>query len=444
MAKLTDRACANTKPKASRDVLLGDGNGLYLRIRSGGSKVWIVDYLLQGKRKKVGVGNYDSNGGKAQTIDELLDGGILSLAQARMVASEWKKMRRAGRDAAAEREKKKADAVIKEKAESDQPTVDQAIDKFVAQHIDGKKSAHAVKYRLKRLSKHVGGMKIHEVTRKQIIDGLEIIAQGSRKGKPAKQLAGEVLTTAKRLWRFAESREWVSESKIERLKRADFDARPRKRDVVLSIDELAKIWQVLRDPIRCRADNVTSAALQLLILTGQRECEVCEAHWGEFDFNLAVWRIPADRTKAGRSHIVHLSSQALGILTTLLPKTGKCQHVFSSPKCIGQSIYGRSANNALLTLFKRGLLPDVTQCHVHDFRRTLITRLPELGFDPLIGNKIANHKLQGVLGHYNHAEHLSERKRALEDWAEWIERSVCMPVLAQDNSLNCLPPSKVS
>jgi len=241
MAKLTDRACTNTKPQSDRDVLLGDGEGLYLRVRPGGSRVWIVDYLIQGKRKKVSIGDYDSNGGKAQTIDGLLDENVLSLAQARMVAAEWKKLRRIGIDAAAERERKKADTIAQEKAEKEQPTVEQAIENFVVQHIDGKKSADAVRYRLNRLAIYVGTMKIRDVTRKHIISSLEKIAQGTRKGKSAKQLAGEVLTTAKRLWRFAETREWIHASCIERLRRSDFDAKPRKRDVVLHIDELVKV-----------------------------------------------------------------------------------------------------------------------------------------------------------------------------------------------------------
>lgn len=428
MAKLFDRACSNTKPKPDRDVLLGDGEGLYLRIRPGGTRVWIVDYLVQGRRKKVNIGHYDSNGGKAQTIEGLLDDEVLSLAQARMVASEWKKMRRMGIDPAAEREGKQASAEAKLKDELDQPTVNQTIENFLAQHIDGKKSAQAVRYRLKRLSMHIGDLKIRDVTRMHVINTLEHIARGVREGKSAKQLAGEVLTTAKRLWRYAETREWVKESNIERLRRADFDAKPRKRDVVLHIDELVKVWQVLGDPCLCKADIVTVAALKLLILTGQRESEVCEASWSEFDLDSAVWRIPAARTKAGRAHLVHLAPQAVGILTELKPRSGKDKHVFASPLRKGQPIYGRSANNALLTLFKRGLLPEVTPCHVHDFRRTIITRLPELGFDPLIGNKIANHKLQGVLGHYNHAEHFSERKQALEAWAAWIERLAEMPI----------------
>src|SRR5437762_3558679 len=100
MPKLTDATCKTTKPRDSGDILLGDGNGLYLRIRPGGTRVWVVDYLVRGTRRKINIGNYDSKGGKSENVDGLLDGGRLSLAQARFVAHAWKAIRREGHDPA--------------------------------------------------------------------------------------------------------------------------------------------------------------------------------------------------------------------------------------------------------------------------------------------------------------------------------------------------------
>jgi integrase len=101
-------------------------------------------------------------------------------------------------------------------------------------------------------------------------------------------LTGEVLVQAKRLWRFAEAREWLEASCIEKLTRKDFDARPVKRDVTLRLDELAEVWRALRDPERCKSDPVTVAAMKLLILTGQREREVTDAEWPEFDLDAGL------------------------------------------------------------------------------------------------------------------------------------------------------------
>ena len=421
MSNLTDALCRNTKRKPDRDVFLGDGNGLYLRIRPGGTRVWLVDYVVNGKRRKVNIGNYDPKANAAETIDQLVGGGPLSLAQARYVAAAWKAMRRDGRDPVAEQREAKETVDAATATKAAEPTLREVVERFMVQHIHGKKSSRAIRYRFDRLVAIMGDVRIRDVTRRDVIGALETIAVGKRKGRTAKQLAGEILITAKRLWRFAESREWVADSCIERLTRADFDAKPKRREVALRLDELVEVWRALGDPKRCKADPVTVSAMRLLILTGQRECEVTGSTWTEFDLAAGLWRIPAGRTKCGRAHLVHLAPQALTILQSLRPLTGSKRHVFASPLREGQPIWGRSVNNALLSMFKRGLLPNVTPCHVHDFRRTLISRLPDLGVEAFIGHKVANHRLPGVLGIYNHAEYLPQREAALRQWAERIE-----------------------
>lgn len=427
MTKLAAATCENAKPAPKNDRLLSDGDGLFLRVRPNGNKTWLVEYVHRGNRTRYTIGVYCKRGAPGESISEWLTHGRLSLAQARSIAGSWKAARRAGHDPAEEWEalleqKRQAEAARRAEleAEQKQPTVSETIHTFMTKIMDGKKSAPAARYRLERLAAVVGDRKIRDVTRDQVIAALDAIAEGQR-GKPAKQLAGEVLTIAKRLWRFAEERGWLAESCIERLTRATFDASPNKRDVTLRLDELATIWRTLDRPRECRADPVTRAALKLLILTGQRESEVCGAEWAEFDQEAGLWRIPASRTKTTKAHLVHLAPQALAILDTLKPFTGKSRYAFESPLKPGQPIYGRSVNNALLSMFKTGKLPNVTQCHVHDFRRTLISRLPDLGFEPFLGHKIANHALPGILAHYNHASYEELREAALKAWAERIE-----------------------
>ncbi len=429
MGKLAAKNCEIAKAdKTGRDRLLGDGDGLFLRIRSHGTKTWLIEYEFEGVRRKYTIGVYDPAGSPGESITRWLEHGRLSLSQARSIAGQWKADRRAGRDPivewedylgekrAAEEDRRKAEA-----AESEQLTMRQAMEQFMAKHMNGKKSAPAIRYRLERLAEFIGDEKIRDVTRQDVIAALEKIAEGRAEGRTAKQLTGEVLIQAKRLWRFAEAREWVAASCIAPLIRKDFDAKPTKRDVTLRIDEVAELWRALGDPVRCKADAVTVAAMRLLILTGQREREVTDAEWTEFDLSAGLWAIPAIRTKKGRAHLVHLAPQAVAILEQLKPITGKRHHVFASPLRDEQAVYGRSVNNALTTMFRRGALKNITPCHVHDFRRILISRLPDLGFEPFIGHKIANHVLPGVLGHYNHNEYLTQREAALRAWADRIE-----------------------
>lgn len=431
MAKLTARACETSKCESTgKDRSLSDGDGLYLRVRPNGTKSWLVEYEFQARRRKYTIGVFDTPGAPGESVSEWLKHGRLSLAQARAIAGHWKLDRRTGRDPVAEWEmrlaKEKADEAAARQAavaEAQQPLVGDVVEHFLTKHIRGKKSAPAIQYRLRRLTQLLGNRRIREIRRQDVIAALEKIAEGRTEGRSAKQLAGEVLVQTKRVWRFAETRGWVETSCIERLARKDFDARPRKRDVVLGLDEVADLWRALGDVSRCSADPITIAALRLLILTGQRECEVTDATWDEFDLESGIWKIPAERTKAGRAHVVHLAPQAVAVLKGLRAAAGDQGHVFPSPKREGQAIFGRSVNNALSLMFKRGALPKVTHCHVHDLRRTLITRLPDLGFEPFIGHKIANHVLPGVLAHYNHNEYLDQRRTALVSWAARIEVS---------------------
>ncbi|MEP6610096.1 MAG: tyrosine-type recombinase/integrase [Burkholderiaceae bacterium] len=427
MSKLSARICETAKPDDSgRDRLLGDGDGLCLRVRH--TKTWVVEYVFQARRRKYTIGVFDAAGASGESITAWLEDGRLSLTQARAIAGQWKVDRRAGRDPVTELEARLAARQAQVEAlhqaaiaESTQPTVLDAIEQFIAKHIAGKKSAAATRYRLERLSRLLGNKKIRDVTRQDVIAALDAIAKGQTDGRTAKLLAGEVLSQAKRVWQFAESREWVGASCIAPLTRKDFDARPRKRNVVLSLPEVAELWRAIGDANRCMAADVTVAALRMLILTGQREREVTDAEWDEFDLDAGEWNIPARRTKSSKQHLVHLAPQAVTILTQLKKTTGKKRHVFASPLRKGQAVYGRSVNNALAALFKRGALAKVTPCRVHDLRRTLITRLPDLGFELFIGNKIANHALPGVFAHYNHNECLPQRKDALLAWADRIE-----------------------
>ena len=263
--------------------------------------------------------------------------------------------------------------------------------------------------------------RIRDVTRKDVIAFIEATAVGQREGKTAKLLAGEILIVAKRLWRYAEAREWVTQSNIETLQRKDFDAAYKPRSVRLRIDELAELWNALNDPQRCKSDPVTVAAIKIVILTGQRETEVAGAAWTEFDLDSGLWYLPAERTKMERAHVVHLAPQAIAVLRGMVPLTGKSLYVFESPLRPKHPIWGRALNNALSTMFQRKQLLKVTPCHIHDLRRSLVSGLPDLGFAAHIGHKIANHRLQGVFAIYNVAEYMEERKAALHAWAARIE-----------------------
>jgi integrase len=64
------------------------------------------------------------------------------------------------------------------------------------------------------------------------------------------------------------------------------------------------------------------AALKLAPLLFVRPGELRNARWEEFDLDGTIWRIPGERMKMGKPHVVPLASQAVDILRQLHSLTG--------------------------------------------------------------------------------------------------------------------------
>jgi integrase len=73
----------------------------------------------------------------------------------------------------------------------------------------------------------------------------------------------------------------------------------------------------------------TQFALRLTILTFVRPGELRAAEWSEFNLDKAEWRIPAEKMKMEREHIVPLSAQALEVVRELQPLTGRGRFLFT-------------------------------------------------------------------------------------------------------------------
>jgi integrase len=65
-------------------------------------------------------------------------------------------------------------------------------------------------------------------------------------------------------------------------------------------------------------------------------------------------------------------------------------------------------------------LSEVPDWHIHDLRRTVTTKLAEMGTPPHVADRILNHvqgTIRGVAAVYNRHVYLEERRAALEDQA---------------------------
>jgi len=164
-------------------------------------------------------------------------------------------------------------------------------------------------------------------------------------------------------------------------------------------------------------DGRTKLALKLLVLTFVRTGELRFAKWSEFE-NLggpeALWRIPAERMKLRRPHLVPLSSAAVSILTELGKISGKSVYLFPGPTKLGVM----SENTLLFALYRMGYHNRAT---VHGFRATASTILNEAQFNrDWIEMQLA-HCDCSIRGVYNFAEWLLGRRDMMNWWADYLD-----------------------
>lgn len=65
-----------------------------------------------------------------------------------------------------------------------------------------------------------------------------------------------------------------------------------------------------------------------------RSGELRHAEWADFDFDRALWTIPAHKTKMRRVHAVPLSRQALALIATVEHDTEYSRFVFPSLRSV--------------------------------------------------------------------------------------------------------------
>jgi len=168
----------------------------------------------------------------------------------------------------------------------------------------------------------------------------------------------------------------------------------------------------------------TKIAVRLIMHTFVRYKELRFAKWNEFDFANAAWEIPPDRMKNRKKHIVPLTPQSLELLE-LLKWLSKSEYVLSA-HIQGNDVI--SENTLLIAIYKAGYKGKLT---IHGLRGTASTILNEEGFNSDVIEKQLSHSSKDkVRAAYNHAQYMPERKQMMVAYSAMIEE--------KDASLNDL------
>jgi integrase len=124
----------------------------------------------------------------------------------------------------------------------------------------------------------------------------------------------------------------------------------------------------------------------------------------ELDLAAKLWRLPASRVKNETAHVVPLSPLALELIGD------------------GFTGFGVDAAEVARKVYRSQSKVGIDQWTVHDLRRTALTKMAELGIEPIVLGHIANHRTttkEGMtLSTYVHYGYENEKRRALKLWAD--------------------------
>lgn len=379
---LTDVAIRNLKPTPGRQVDVYDSKtrGLAVRVSPSGTKTFVVWYRIGGKARRLTLGRFPT----------------LQLADARKRAREALTQVSDGKDPAAERQRTRLEYGGKLFG----PLAHDFIETYAKARTRGWSETERLLNR--EFVSLWGKWPIHTVTRRDVSKALgAIVARGSPSA------ANHALSAIRKMFNWAIEQGHLAHSPCIGL------AAPSKlksRDRVLSDNELQRVWHAAE-----AMGWPYGSIIQLLILTGQRRKEVTGMRWSELNLVAAQWTIPAERTKAGRTHELPLSPAALALIQAL-------------PRAHDELVFparGKDNPASGFSKWKHELdeLAGIAPWRVHDLRRTVASGMARLKVPPHVIERVLNHvtgTLGGVAGIYNRFAYLGEMRDALELWATEI------------------------
>jgi len=386
---LTDTAIRNAKSK-ERPYKLFDEKGLYLLVNKVG-KYFRFDYRYAGKRKTLAHGVYPD----------------VKLAEARKKRDEARKLLQNGVDPAQYRKETKA-MQKQQAANSFEAVAREWFTKY--NHIWTEGHSKTIISRLElNIFPWLGTRSVASITAPELLAALRRIEK-----RGALETAHRVKQICGQVFRYA-----IATGRAERDPSADLRGAlpPTKPKRMSTITDPKQIGELLRAIDGYEGHLITICALRLAPLVFVRPGELRQAEWQEIDFERAEWKIPAEKMKMRSPHIVPLSTQTVEILKEIEPLTNKGRYVFPSLRTAERPM----SNNTILAALRRlGYAKE--EMSGHGFRAMASTVLHEQGWpSDIIERQLAHAERNSIKAAYNHAQHLPERRKMMQAWADYLD-----------------------
>jgi integrase len=382
-------------PAGKSEAIIFDDDvpGFGLRLREGGSRTFIVQYALGGRQRRMTLGAAK----------------VLDAAKARDTARNLLAKVRLGQDPAADRAEARARATDE--------SLGTIVGRFLAwqeRRVRARTFVDAKRY-LERYWRPLHDLPLARISRATVALRLgKIAAEHGRVSADRARAALSAFFT----WAIGEGlcdmNQVVGTNK-------HFDG-AKSRDRVLTDGELVAIYRVL-------PDSDYGAIVGLLILTGQRREEIGALRWSELDLQERVITLPPARTKNNRAHDVPLSKPAFTILKSCPVRAGRDLVFGEGPRNgeareQGAGFQGWSKSKAALDVALHKQKVSIGSWRLHDVRRTVATRMAELGVQPHVVEAVLNHvsgHKAGVAGVYNRSSYAVEKRAALDLWGKQVQ-----------------------
>ncbi|CAN7509737.1 tyrosine-type recombinase/integrase [Pararhizobium sp. LjRoot238] len=312
VARSTSKLTARTVETIKEIGKHSDGGGLYLKVAPDGKR-WVFMYTWLGKRVELGLGR----------------AADMPLKSARDVAQRYRTMVSKNEDPRIERaeEKKKLSTfgeVALEFIETQEGSWRNSKHRDQWYFTLSLRKDEQGKFKKEGYCVKIRDLPVDSICTEHVVSVLKPIWQS--KPETASRLRGRiesVLNAAKvmKLRTGENPAAWRGHlsnilPKKQKLSRGHHSAMP-------FADVPAFTQAILKVP------TVSNLALAFAILTAARSGEAMGAVWAEIDLESRVWRVPAERMKGGREHVVPLSDGAVTIVETMIAlRRPDNEHIF--------------------------------------------------------------------------------------------------------------------
>ena len=387
---LNDSKIRQAKP-AERQYKLTDSNGLYLLVKPNGTKLWRYKFAFAGKENTYSIGIYPE----------------VTLSDARKARDEAKAMVKRGINPNLAKQQER----VRQTSEH-LNTFEVVANEWFTQK-SKKISAGYVTQIESTLRLHItpalGKYPIATITSQQVLQLLNVLIKKDklRMAILVRQIISMIFSHAIINLK-AENDPTTALANLITIKSNDIEhAEPMSKQDIADLVNRLHTFKGMR---------TTAIALQMLLYTFVRTIELRRAEWADFRFDEALWIIPAEKMKRGRTHTVPLSNQVLSLLNELKTITGNGRYLFPNSRRPTDMMSATTVNRALEHIDMRYT--------GHDFRATASTYLNEFEFDDrYIEFQLAHLDKNSTRASYNHAHYLKQRTEMMQFWSDFIDET---------------------